>query len=103
MLGNSRIYFIEIKSSNVLTEMNTDEWIDFDISSNGFLAGIKANGNVQYHDLNCVLGTKFKETSKIVKKPGSESETRNLSVKDSELKKILSKFGEFPEKYRVSI
>ena len=56
------------------------------------------------YDLNILLGVKPKENimHEVVLVPPSP-EINNTSIKDEELKKMLLKYGEFPEKHRVTI
>lgn len=102
--SDEKLYLTDLKGSKVIGEVKNEKFSQFQISSNGVLSGISKTGNVQVYDLNALLGTKpIKTISHEVLHTPHPPQPQTVSVKDAELKKLLSKYGEFPEKHRILI
>ena len=102
---DGRLYITDLKTSKIIGEIKNELFVEIQISNSGKLIAVDKQGNVQVYDLNCALGIRGKENIKheVIPVVPPPVETKKTSIKDQELKKMLVKFGEFPEKHRITI
>ncbi|CAG9333318.1 unnamed protein product [Blepharisma stoltei] len=125
--GNGQFYLINVKTSKIETKIeNIDAMVNFETSGNGLLSGVLANGNVVIYDINVLLASSQSQTKKRLDIGISPNLAKSSDKKDNQdaqdikplialkpanevtfklpaLKKMLSQYGEFPEKHRIAI
>jgi Rab-GTPase-TBC domain len=98
---NNKLYITDTKSSKVIGTV-PDLWNSFQVTRNGMLAGVKKNGNVGVVNLNLAVPNNPALNAK-TDLAAPSGHTTNATIRDEQLKKILYKFGEYPDKHRITI